>query len=768
MGYQKHFLIFLIILVLTRLISGSEAPESLVIASHCSSTCGGITIPYPFGIEEGCYYKDKDDNSPTTTMKIKCNHTFNPPKPILGRNIRILNISLQEGEIRLNNRISYSCNNPSGRWDSWMNLRTFTISSSKNMFLATGCDTYAWFKGKRYGKNYSTGCMTTCNEIDDVLVNGNICNGVGCCEASIPDGVTNITITAYSYNNHTQVKFNPCSAAYPVANDAFHFSQETLTRELSYYLNEKPWAPVVYNWGIGTKNCSEAEKVGSRILCKSNTECINLTHEQHGLDGYRCACKKGYSGNPYLPQGCQDIDECKGTNSCEKPGYCNNTIGDYNCVCPEGYHGIGNSTHRCISDISNTKKDSSLVPVIVTAGIGGVIIILLIISFIGYWRHEKRKMTTLREKNFRDNGGEILHQKVSGMDVLKIFTIQELENATNKYNEANIIGRGGFGVVYKGVISGNQPVAIKRSLKVDPNQVEQFINEVLVLSQINNRHVVKLLGCCLETEVPLLVYEFINNGTLFDHLQDEGKASCFTWNLRLKIALDIADVLSYLHTTISTPIIHRDMKSMNVLLDESYTAKVADFGASKIVPLDHGQIDTMVIGTQGYLDPEYMQTFELTEKSDVYSFGVVLLELLTKEKALSYGKPEAERCLAMYFLRKMKEDRLFDIVDKNITNDPKQVAQIKEVANLAKWCLRLKGDDRPTMKEAAMELEGIRRMGSQPKYKAEKSFDQLENSGNYMVGIAIDDDGNTNTNTSGKDSDLHSLPHFVSTLGDGR
>ncbi|KAH9606903.1 hypothetical protein KSS87_019737, partial [Heliosperma pusillum] len=560
-------------MVSTPLIRGDETlSPSLVIASYCTSTCGGISIPYPFGIKEGCYYKDKNDTRSHPKMRITCNHTFNPPKPILGDNIQILNISLKEGEISLNNDVSYKCQRPGNSTYhysySWINLRAFTISSSKNKFVATGCDTYAWFKGKRYGKNYSTGCMTTCSELSDV-VNGIRCNGVGCCEASIPDGVTNIRIEAYSYNNHIGVEFNPCSVAYPVANDAFYFSTQNLTHNLSYYLSELPSTPIVYNWGIGTKNCSEAEKEGSR-LCKSNTNCINVTHELQGQDGYRCDCKEGYSGNPYLPQGCQDIDECKKANECQYPEYCTNIDGSYNCKCPKGYLGNGRGTDGC-SKISSSK--TSLKPISITAGIGGSIIILLVVGFLLYWRNGERRITMLRESFFRQNGGLILHQKLSRMDALKIFTAQDLEIATDKYNEMNIIGRGGYGIVYKGIIENNQQVAIKRSLKVDPGQVEQFINEVLILSQINNRNVVRLLGCCLETEVPLLVYEFISNGTLYDHLNDEAKAPRFTWNIRLRIASEVAEVLAYLHTTISTPIIHRDMKSMNVLLDECYTAK---------------------------------------------------------------------------------------------------------------------------------------------------------------------------------------------------
>ncbi|KAL9233172.1 hypothetical protein vseg_008202 [Gypsophila vaccaria] len=392
------------------------------------------------------------------------------------------------------------------------------------------------------------------------------------------------------------------------------------------------------------------------------------------------------------------------------------------------------------------------------AGIGGSIISFLVFGFLLHWRNGERRLKQLRESFFRQNGGLMLHQKLSRMDALKIFTAQDLENATENYNEMNIIGRGGYGIVYKGIIPNNQQVAIKRSLKVDPNQVEQFIHEILVLSQINNRNVVKLLGCCLETEVPLLVYEFIKNGTLYDHLHNEAKVSHFTWNMRLRIASEVAQVLAYLHTTISTPIIHRDMKSMNILLDECYTAKVADFGASRLVPLDQGQLATMVMGTLGYLDPEYMQTSELTEKSDVYSFGVVLVELITRKKALSYQRPENERCLAMHFLLKMKDDRLLAIIDKNIANDPGEIRQIKEVAHLAKWCLRLKGEDRPTMKDVATELEGIKRATRHPWRNAESSFDQKEVCEYHLLGIQKDDVGNS----SGKDSDLYKPPIFIS------
>ena len=339
-------------------------------------------------------------------------------------------------------------------------------------------------------------------------------------------------------------------------------------------------------------------------------------------------------------------------------------------------------------------------------------ILLLSISWL-YWGLKKRKFIRLKEKFFQQNGGLMLQQQLSrqeGSDeTIKIFTAGELEKATNKYDESNIVGRGGYGTVYKGTLTNGRIVAVKKSKMIDKSQIEQFINEVLVLSQINHRNVVKLLGCCLETEVPLLVYEFITNGTLFNYIHGERKASTISWEVRLRIATETAGVLSYLHSATSTPIIHRDVKSTNILLDDNYTAKVSDFGASRLVPLDQTQLSTLVQGTLGYLDPEYLLTSQLTEKSDVYSFGVVFVELLTGEKALSFDRSEEERSLAMYFLSSWKDDNLFQVLDKHIVNG-ENIEQLREAANLAKRCLRLKGDERPTMKEVAMELERMRMM----------------------------------------------------------
>ncbi|XP_028755915.1 putative wall-associated receptor kinase-like 16 [Neltuma alba] len=323
---------------------------------------------------------------------------------------------------------------------------------------------------------------------------------------------------------------------------------------------------------------------------------------------------------------------------------------------------------------------------------GAIVALVVCVSWL-YLIYQKWNLIKQKEKLFQQNGGFIMQQRLSvkeaSSQTVKIFTTEELKRATDNYHYSSILGEGGYGTVYKGSLTDKKIVAIKKSKLLDQNRIEQFINEIIVLSQINHKNVVKLLGCCLETEIPLLVYELVNNGTLYGHIHDEEKASKMSCETHLKIAAETAEALSYLHSGACIPIIHRDVKTSNILLDEEYTAKVSDFGASKLVPLDQRELATMVQGTLGYLDPEYMQTSQLTEKSDVYSFGVVLVELLTGKKALSFDKPEEERCLAKYFLSSLKRGQLFELLEVRIMNDENNKEMLREVASLAERCLRV-------------------------------------------------------------------------------
>ncbi|KAH9780135.1 putative wall-associated receptor kinase-like 11 [Citrus sinensis] len=296
---------------------------------------------------------------------------------------------------------------------------------------------------------------------------------------------------------------------------------------------------------------------------------------------------------------------------------------------------------------------------------------------------------------------------IGNIEKMKLFTSKDLETATDNYNANRILGQGGQGIVYKGMLADGGIVAIKKSKILDESNLEQFINEVVILSQINHRNVVKLLGCCLETEVPLLVYEFILNGSLDQYIHYESEEFPITWEMRLRIAVEVSGALSYLHSAASIPIYHRDIKSANILLDDKYRAKVSDFGASRSITVDQTHLTTQVQGSFGYLDPEYFRSSHFTDKSDVYSFGVVLVELLTGQKPIRSTVAEEDKSLARYFILAMKENRLFEVLDDRVLKEAEK-EEIITVATLAKRCLNLNGKKRPTMKEVAFELRGIR------------------------------------------------------------
>jgi serine/threonine protein kinase len=349
-----------------------------------------------------------------------------------------------------------------------------------------------------------------------------------------------------------------------------------------------------------------------------------------------------------------------------------------------------------------------------------------------YWGMKRRNVQRNRAELFRKNGGLLLQQRFSAItsqekdSSARIFSAEELKTATNNYSETRILGRGAYGTVYKGILQYEVVVAVKKSRVFDENQVEQFVNEITLLSQTDHPNVVKLLGCCLETQVPLLVYEFIPNGTLFQHIHNKSAPVSLTWEDTLRIAAETAEALAYLHSTSSIPIIHRDIKSSNILLDENFVAKISDFGASRSVPFDQTHVTTLIQGTIGYLDPEYFQSGLLTEKSDVYSFGVVLAELLTRQKPISVGRPEESCNLPMHMVILFNEERLLKEIEPHILAEAGE-EQLYAVAQLSVRCLNMNGQERPIMKEVASVLDQLRRSFTKEKTIRRKDEPVQEN-----------------------------------------
>ncbi|CAN6234688.1 unnamed protein product [Urochloa humidicola] len=459
-------------------------------------------------------------------------------------------------------------------------------------------------------------------------------------------------------------------------------------------------------WVVANLTCQEAQANISGYACVSaNSNCIPL-NSTNGYVGYRCNCSNGFQGNPYLQSGCEDVDECKQPNTCR--GMCRNTIGSFYCTpCPQ------KTVYDPIKlQCSSVKQQNALLGVIIGLSSGSTVLLLTVCGIYLTRRWKRKIQERLRKMYFRRNQGLLLEQLIlsdeNASDKTKIFSLEELEKATNNFDSTRILGRGGHGMVYKGILSDQRVVAIKRSKIIEEGEINQFINEVAILSQINHRNIVKLFGCCLETEVPLLVYDFIPNGSLYELLHaGSSNELVLSWDASLRIAAEAAGALCYLHSAASVSVFHRDVKSSNILLDSNYTAKVSDFGASRLVPIDQTHVVTNVQGTFGYLDPEYYHTGQLNEKSDVYSFGVVLLELLVRKEPILTSESGSKQNLSNFFLWEMKIRPVTDIVAPQVLEEA-SVEEINCVASLVEMCVRLQGDQRPTMKQVEMALQFLR------------------------------------------------------------
>ncbi|CAO2204775.1 unnamed protein product [Urochloa humidicola] len=359
----------------------------------------------------------------------------------------------------------------------------------------------------------------------------------------------------------------------------------------------------------------------------------------------------------------------------------------------------------------------SIVRIACGVGAGGI----LVACFAFFFWHKRKKKQARAPNGF-------MHSESSMQSYSKdlelggsphIFTYEELEQATDGFSESRELGDGGFGTVYKGKLRDGRVVAVKRLYKNNYKRVEQFINEVDILSRLLHQNLVILYGCTSRSSRDLmLVYEYIPNGTVADHLHGpRASERGLTWPVRMNIAIETAEALAYLH---AVEIIHRDVKTNNILLDNSFHVKVADFGLSRLYPLEVTHVSTVPQGTPGYVDPVYHQCYKLTDKSDVYSFGVVLVELISSKPAVDMDRSHSEINLANMALNRIQNHEVEQLVDPELgyetDNETKRMVDL--VAELAFQCLQLERDLRPSIKEVVDALNCIKN-GDSPDKKME-------------------------------------------------
>ncbi|CAL4994894.1 unnamed protein product [Urochloa decumbens] len=698
---QLHYS-FGVVLLPAHASSQLSAPPPIAL-SGCNTTCGNVQVPHPFGF-------GPDDRCYRPGFNLTCDTSYDHPRLLLGDGtLQVVGIFLADSTVRVIHTLDFTFN-----FFSLPNISEPYSLSTRNEFVLNGCRYEVTLHGEYSNGSYNKiilrcHCSSGAAAIG-APVGNDYCSGTnGCCHAPIFAGSTPKNVTFETIGNWNWSSTEESRTLTIVPQYAFLAEVSSMDHQLmNLNRNNMPsfkqmTSPLLLQWAVMQGFPAPANlgsicpgDVASRLCMSDHSDC----RQEHG--GYTCRCSRGYDGNPYIKDGCIDMDECKIPRIRDKCfGDCINLPGTHKCKCPRGTHGDPSLPNGC--------RHSSVTGLSISIGVGsgaGFVLLALLAIYMIRKLKDRRSMK-LKQKFFKQNHGQLLQQLIAPRaDIAErmIITLKELEKATNNFDKAREVGDGGHGTVYKGILSDLHVVAIKKSNIVVKREIDDFINEVALLSQISHRNVVKLFGCCLETEVPLLVYEFVSNGTLYNHLHVTGAIS-LSWTDRLRIATETAKAIAYLHSGIGTPIIHRDIKSTNILLDDNLTSKVSDFGASRHIPIDRTGVTTKVQGTFGYLDPSYYYTTRLTEKSDVFSFGVLLVELLTRKLPNSRYLYSDDEGLVAHFVTLLNSGSLVDILDPQVVREGGN--QATEVGALAATCVRINRDDRPTMRQVELTLEAI-------------------------------------------------------------
>ncbi|CAA3024487.1 probable LRR receptor-like serine threonine-kinase At5g45780 isoform X1 [Olea europaea subsp. europaea] len=337
-----------------------------------------------------------------------------------------------------------------------------------------------------------------------------------------------------------------------------------------------------------------------------------------------------------------------------------------------------------------------VIAVIIGVSCTFVVSVMLLVCWV-HWYRSRLLFTSYVQQDCEFNIGH-----------LKRFTFRELQTATSNFNSKNILGRGGFGVVYKGFLPNRTAVAVKRLR--DPNFTGemQFQTEVEMIGLAVHRNLLRLYGFCMTPEERLLVYPFMPNGSVADRLRDTGQEKpSLDWSKRMHIALGAARGLLYLHEQCNPKIIHRDVKAANILLDESFEAIVGDFGLAKLLDPRDSHVTTAVRGTVGHIAPEYLSTGQSSEKTDVFGFGILLLELITGQKAFHAGNGLVQKGMILETVRTLYEEKRLEVLVDRDLKGRFSAEELEKAVELALHCTRSNPELRPKMSEVLKTLEGI-------------------------------------------------------------
>ncbi|KAI3778299.1 hypothetical protein L2E82_07493 [Cichorium intybus] len=355
---------------------------------------------------------------------------------------------------------------------------------------------------------------------------------------------------------------------------------------------------------------------------------------------------------------------------------------------------------------------------------------VMLLSALMYACRKKRKRLHMKAQGIQ---GHALRKKNTGvqiehLDEIPVFSLNQIVKATGNFSNNNKIGEGGFGPVYKGILEDGQEVAVKRLSDTSQQGLDEFKNEVIYIAKLQHRNLVKLLGYCIHGNEMILLYEYMVNGSLDSFLFDDTKSSMLNWPQRFHIIHGIARGILYLHQDSRLQIIHRDLKASNILLDDDMNPKISDFGlARKFVGLDAAAKTKKVVGTYGYISPEYAVHGRFSIKSDVFSFGVLVLEIVSGKKNREFSHEDHNVNLLGHAWKLYKQGRAIDLVSESL-RESCIVSEVLRSIHVGLLCVQHYAEDRPTMLSVVLMLvsEGALPQPNQPAFFSEESRRELE------------------------------------------